>query len=235
MIAKLHYDTPIPRVADQLDGWQAIPVHESGEELVAISGNVIAVEPVYDTAAKGQLFARRSTVRRLKAAANLLPPSLQLVVLDAYRSLESQRRLYNQYFDAFARDSKQTNAELHRLTEQYVRLPNDSDDAPSPHLTGGAVDVTVRHRTSGEYLDFGTQHDDMCDASWLRYFEDKASLSPSELRARNNRRVLYAVMTNAGFVGYAYEWWHFNAPETQMGALVCGRDSATFGARRLPD
>jgi hypothetical protein len=50
------------------------------------------------------------------------------------------------------------------------------------------------------------------------------------MRACNNRRLLFQVMTQAGFQPYFAEWWHFNAPESQMGAAAAGLDHATFGA-----
>jgi hypothetical protein len=40
-------------------------------------------------------------------------------------------------------------------------------------------------------------------------------------------------MTQAGFQPYFAEWWHFNAPESQMGAATAGRHDATFGAMEL--
>src|SRR5258708_26851175 len=53
--------------------------------------------------------------------------------------------------------------------------------------------------------------------------------------ACNNRRFLFGMMTQAGFQPYFAEWWHFNAPESQMGAATAGLDYATFGAVGLDE
>jgi hypothetical protein len=53
--------------------------------------------------------------------------------------------------------------------------------------------------------------------------------------ACNNRRFLFGVMTQAGFQPYFAEWWHFNAPESQMGAATAGLDYATVGAVGLDE
>jgi hypothetical protein len=37
-------------------------------------------------------------------------------------------------------------------------------------------------------------------------------------------------MTRAGMQAYEAEWWHYNAPESQMGAAAAGLPKATYGA-----
>lgn len=91
----------------------------------------------------------------------------------------------------------------------------------------------------GKMLDFGTAFDHGGEKSALAYYEsriaDGQTLSDSDMQACNNRRLLYSVMTEAGFQPYFAEWWHFNAPESQMGAAVAGLDHATFEAATLEE
>jgi hypothetical protein len=60
-------------------------------------------------------------------------------------------------------------------------------------------------------------------------------LTDNDMLACNNRRLLFGIMAQAGFQPYFAEWWHFNAPESQMGAATAGRDYATFGAVGLDE
>ncbi|HET8842303.1 MAG TPA: M15 family metallopeptidase, partial [Ktedonobacteraceae bacterium] len=61
------------------------------------------------------------------------------------------------------------------------------------------------------------------------------NLTENDRLACNNRRFLFGIMTQAGFQPYFAEWWHFNAPESQMGAATAGLDYATFGAVGLDE
>jgi hypothetical protein len=88
-------------------------------------------------------------------------------------------------------------------------------------------------------LDFGTAFDHGGEKSALAYYESKIAageiLADNDMRACNNRRFLFGMMTQAGFQPYFAEWWHFNAPESQMGAATAGLDYATFGAVGLDE
>ncbi len=91
-------------------------------------------------------------------------------------------------------------------------------------------------RRNGKMLNFGTRFDYGGPEAALRHFEVKAEESPLNLddeEARNNRRLLYVVMTTAGLKPYADEWWHYNDPASQMGAKVAGREYAEYGAVEL--
>lgn len=91
-------------------------------------------------------------------------------------------------------------------------------------------------RRNGKMLEFGTRFDHGGPESALRYFEEKQKLQPltdKEKDALNNRRLLYSVMTEAGFAPYADEWWHFNDSATQMGAAALGKEYAEYGPAHL--
>ena len=86
-------------------------------------------------------------------------------------------------------------------------------------------------------LNFGTAFDYGGEKAAPMYYEVKIAageiLDAEEMQACNNRRLLHYVMTKAGFQPYFAEWWHFNAPETQTGAVSAGYTSAAMGAAEL--
>lgn len=223
----------IPPNAGDVSGWQEVPVRPSPESLVELDNLAIALWPIYRVRyqSSSKMLLRVSTYNRLVKAQSTLPPGVELVVLDAYRPLAVQQLLFDQCYHQFRSEHPdESPQQLTNRTEQYVRIPSMSDRVPSPHLTGGAVDVTLRYR-NGDLLDFGTEHDSMEERSWLRYFEDTENImNENEVIIRDNRRLLYWAMASAGFGAYMAEWWHFNAPETQMGAVATGQKIATFGA-----
>lgn len=243
----LSVNDAIPSDAGGVDGWRFVLLKECGEPLVAIGEGTeysdILACAVYAgehpsspyrgalaiEAAEPVIYLRRSVAERLRHAQATLPNGLRLVVFDGYRSVQVQQALYDQFLDEL-RDLRPSwsDGQLRDETERYVSLPSTSTSCPSPHLTGGAVDVAILK--DGRMLEFGTPFDHGTERSALRYFEDSHNVhTEADEIARDNRRLLYRVMHEAGFEGFMYEWWHFNAPETQMGARSGHRECAVFG------
>lgn len=280
----------IPLDPPGVAGWRDVPVAEAGSPLVALGpfsdyGDVFT-DAVYagerldspyrgDQALAGSLmtlFVRSEVAERLRAAQRLLPWDMRLVVFDAYRTLEVQGSLYTHFHDELARlHPGWDETRLATETQRFVSLPSTDPTRPSPHNTGGAVDLAIvrlspldalrlRHveralaRESGwerryalemrriglmrgaSLLDFGTRFDHGGEASALAHLEklaEKRALSTDERTARANRRLLASVMSAAGMQPYADEWWHWNAPESQMGARVAGIAAAAYGAAAL--
>ncbi len=111
-----------------------------------------------------------------------------LVVLDAWRSLTDQQRLLDYY-----KRSGPTRGFVAEVGLQSIR---------PPHVTGGAVDLTLSHL--GVPLALGTQFDSFTKLANLHFFEVEDGL------IRRLRRSLAAAMSNAGFVPYPPEWWHWS-------------------------
>ena len=87
-----------------------------------------------------------------------------------------------------------------------------------------------------ESLDFGAVRDHGDTESALDYLERLAQerdLTPTEHAALMNRRMLYNVMKRVGMQPLESEFWHYNAPETQMGSQVAGLPQAEYGAAVL--
>ena len=91
-------------------------------------------------------------------------------------------------------------------------------------------EIAKLYRDHAEGLDFGTAFDFAGQQSALTFCETDDSLGQT---AKDNRRMLYSVMTQAGFEPYAEEWWHFNSGN-QMAAMTRYRRTgeklpATYG------
>lgn len=291
--------SPIPLNAGQIQGWKDIPISEIGrsDPLVPLGplsqeAGIVTTSSIYfgehgnSPYAKGvnklegsllTLFARRSTAHRLLLAEQHLPAGHHLLLFDSYRPYQVQKSLHDFYMQKLSeKHPNMDNKTLATETQKYVSLPSTDPSRPSPHSTGGVVDVAIvklnqiheekLHRIRSqlaEYnldfskrvgleiqlsaimrrhskmLNFGTAFDHGGEKSALTYYEAKLAagkpLTDDEMLACSNRRLLFAVMSQAGFQPYFAEWWHFDAPETQWGAAAAGIDYATFGAAELDE
>ncbi|UZJ79446.1 M15 family metallopeptidase [Fictibacillus sp. KU28468] len=152
-------------------------------------------------------FLRKGTVEKLIKAAEKLPNGLKLVILDGWRSYETQLALYQ----AIKADLEAKNLTPEKIQEEiskYVAIPTRDLTKPSPHLTGGAVDLTIADEKS--WLDMGTDFDDFTEKAELEWYEKKHQLTQQEETIRDNRRLLRKVMEEAGFISNSEEWWHYD-------------------------
>lgn len=300
----------IPLEVPSVDGWKEIKIVENHEPLVALGPfsdfHDIFTSSIYygehsnspylhsSNKLEGSLitmFARRDVAEQLRQAQLLLPTNQYLIVLDSYRSLEVQRALYDHYLGALGKAHPDWDEPaLSRETQKYVSIPSSDATCPSPHNTGGAVDLAIYKlpvaadkrihdidarldvlaplapkefrpldeatnpvlreqymlemakvgllRQHAVILDFGTQFDHGGSESALNYFEElqyDRALSPEEISARDNRRILSNIMLEVGMQPYADEWWHYNSLKSQMGARAVDRGIAEYGGTNLSD
>ncbi|MDN6180573.1 MAG: D-alanyl-D-alanine dipeptidase, partial [Halomonas subglaciescola] len=118
------------------------------------------------------------------------------------------------------------NKTLTTHTREFVSLPSRAPHAPSPHLTGGAVDVTLCD-SDGLPLDMGTRFDEAVPESHAAALEGQPFC-----QARENRRLLYHAMGAQGFTNLPSEWWHFDYGD-QLWAHYRGESQALYGPARL--
>lgn len=146
-------------------------------------------------------WLRRGVVARLLESVQLdLPDGFGLAVYDGWRSPQTVTALYDHFY-----------GEGSDLEPGYLAPPSkDPDDPdnvddidPPPHLTGGAVDLTLSWR--GTPLSLGTPFDEFTPRAHLTALES----GPATLD-RDLRRLLFTVMTEAGFAPYEQEWWHYS-------------------------
>lgn len=153
------------------------------------------------------IYVRKGVFERLQQALTLLPQEYSLVLYDGYRPFQVQHYLFSHFSKQLAQQMPQaTSQEIMQATKRYVAFPSEQSAHLAPHLTGGAIDVTLAD-VDGKALDLGTAFDEMNAKSATRYFEQHPAENPL---ACQHRRLLYNCMTFAGFTNYAEEWWHYD-------------------------
>jgi zinc D-Ala-D-Ala dipeptidase len=195
--------------------------------------------------APAQVRCRRSVAECLALVdVRLKASGVELFVLDAFRPLALQRELWDFFLERAQQVlEKPSEADCIAFAGEYCSDPRRFDPTDSrtwpTHLTGGAVDLTLRASRSGEFVFMGGIFDDPDAISHTAHFErllsDKGGreqeLSLSQREALRNRRLLYWAMTEAGFASYAYEWWHFDLG-TQMWVVNSTRRAGADRAHR---
>ncbi|MFD2368967.1 M15 family metallopeptidase [Brevibacillus sp. GCM10020057] len=205
----------IPPIPANLDDQTACPppASECGEPMVPLTGYSprIAIYPAYYhlgyKGAQPEVYLRKGAAERLALAAGLLPAGYQLVVLDGWRSHEVQSSLYEGFRQSLIAQGWTDEEAIVEELRKFVAKPSTDLEKPSPHLSGGAVDLTITGPDG--WLAMGTDFDDFSELAETRHFETIAAPTEKEREIRDNRRLLYHVMTQAGFTNYAQEWWHY--------------------------
>lgn len=194
--------------------WKSIPIKECGENLVEISNlsERIIVKPAYlEQGIQGAIkacYVRESIANKLLRVVENLPLEYNLLVLDAWRPLEVQQALFDDFSEMIKTENPTFDESAILMeTQKYVSLASSNPQKPSPHYTGGAIDLTIITK-EGELLDMGTTFDEFRPIANTRYLENNRS--ETSLEALENRRLLYHLMAREGFTNYPYEWWHFD-------------------------
>ncbi len=145
-------------------------------------------------------WLRPEVVDRLIRALAALPDGFGLAVFDAWRPRDLQVELYEHaYADP-------------ELPPGFLAVPTEDPRLPAPHETGGAVDLTLT--VGGIPIAAGTDFDDFTPLAACAALEQVPGAD------RDARRLLYSVMSGAGFVVLQGEWWHFEYGTTRWAALT---------------
>jgi D-alanyl-D-alanine dipeptidase len=180
---------------------------------------------------------RRDVAERLTLANRFLMASefvtrhsggeVQLYVEEGLRSTALQGTVYNTIYPNFLRSLHPDWAEEEIMTERDRRVAKASLD--SPHASGGALDVKlVRFDGSGE-LKSGFNHADS-----LTIRPDYCEQNEGDDKPRINRRILYHVMTELGFVNNPEEVWHYGTGD-KLSSLLAGRPAYYAAVEGTPD
>ncbi len=231
------FDAPIPARDEPV--WaevEVVPIRDDGEPLLPLGlCRGLDVWPAYRhydvPGALSECYVRASVLERLLIAGRSLPAGLRLVVLDAWRPLEVQAYLHRCVTQLVSeRDASIGMQERCAVVRQFVAAPQVSR-APSPHLTGGAVDVSLCD-AEGRFLDMGTPFDAVTDASAIAWYEANGIDDAKSGQARRHRRLLHGAMTSAGFSSLPSEWWHYDFGN-QLWAWSTRQPPARYGAVEL--
>jgi len=193
----------------------------------------IKIHPMYfelGLSPYSQIFGRRAVLNGLLESLDYLPPEYGFLVWDVYRPRAVQSRLFDwmreEVRKKFPELSEQQNYEE---TRKFVLLPSKvGEEYCAPHLSGGAIDLTLFDISNSVELDMGTPFDDCTERAHSNYFDLKKPLTFEEENIKKNRNILRGAMEKVGFVSYQYEWWHFD-----MGDILWSQITgcpAAFGA-----
>ena len=178
----------------------------------AVGNHTIICESAYFVqgirGAVDRCLVRESVAKKLSEAVKLLPAGYGFKLYDTWRPYEVQYSLYYNYFGALVDSGKYedcTVRELRELTKTFVSLPVKGEDVSFVHSTGGAVDLTIVD-DRGLELNMGSGFDEFSEKSNTDYYEVHGGAET----VRDNRRLLYRVMTECGFTNLPSEWWHFD-------------------------
>ena len=209
------------------------------EQISSYAENRIIYEPVYFNlgfaGSVSQCKFREGTADRLLKALDVLPQGYGFKIFDAWRTFELQITLYKAYKDMILQNYTSrtdiTEEETDALVNKYVSIPENDPENPPVHTTGGAVDLTIIDMDTCQELNMGTSFDFFGEKAASDYFErqdvflkdrfckDRCHKNVSckergrnllDEKARSNRRMLYNVMTKAGFSNLPTEWWHYD-------------------------
>lgn len=157
--------------------------------------------------AEKQCFVRKEVFELLQKASTLLPDGYKFRVFDAWRPFKLQRELYEFYSQDIIKEfelEKCTDEQKKSIINKFISEPIEDTDYPPVHTTGGAIDLTILDAT-GEELAMGTEFDAFTDMAYTVAFENE-----KDKAIRNNRRMLYYIMTSVGFTNLPSEWWHYD-------------------------
>jgi len=153
------------------------------------------------------IYLRKSAYERLIEAISLLPDEYSFILYDGYRPLQVQQYLFQQFSNTIRTSHpRYSEKEILEETLKYVAFPSTEPSKTSPHVTGGAIDLTLGDK-EGNPLNMGSNFDEMSEKSTTRYYEHHLTENEEALK---NRRLLFNAMTAVGFTNYSEEWWHFD-------------------------
>ena len=249
---------PVPERRSTALDYHSVPVDRSDarfqEPLVNLAAYGIAGEsyyvradglnaPYYTQVAEEPhaVWSRQAIANKLaRINAALASSGLELFALDGFRPISCQRALWAfGIAEAKRQLVSPSEEECVAFAGQYFSNPSRYQEADATtwptHLTGGAIDLTIRRIDSGEQLFMGGIFDDPSIISSSHYYEahQRAGVA-SDIEARANRRLLYWLMREEGFANYPLEWWHFDFG-TQMWVFNGGDAQAAFyGPAAIP-
>ncbi|PJE13556.1 M15 family metallopeptidase [Legionella sp.] len=191
---------------------------ENEFEVVEFTNNIhprISIRPMYfelGFSPSPFIYGRAAVLQRLLKAIDFLPPKYGLLIWDVYRPRAIQAIIFEwmsqEIQKKFPHLSQQENYEK---TKKFASPPAKvGDQYCPPHLSGGAIDLTLCDASSGEELDLGTTFDDCSERAHRDYFDQLKHLTPKDKLIKERRKLLQDTLENVGFTSYPYEWWHFD-------------------------
>ena len=229
--------------------WRKLQIKECGEPLLALPPDI--TYPYYSKEMKltndHSVYLREHVLERLLVARErLVSIGYDIKVYDGWRSIEVQENLFWYYMKEFTaakfgmKDDFADLKELSKVKEYFLSLPPPTQSvmkdtnrtfvswpskdpgSPSPHSTGGSVDVWL-YESDGSASNLGVPFDWMEDDAGTFYHlkRNRQPFKGNDKKISGNRTKMILTMADSGFSCYGPEFWHFNLGN-QMDALVKG-------------
>lgn len=203
-----------------------ISIKENGENLVDIERYFrqkkisIKIELDWEKKDIPKCLVRHSIARKLVIVSRKLQkinPNFILKIVDGYRPIRLQKKLFKSiYSDMLNKNKNLSKQKLYLEVTKFIADPKNNP----PHSTGGAVDVTIVNKKNGKDINMGNKINSISSKS------QTFTISIND-NARKNRRLLFNLMTSAGFVNVPTEWWHYSYGD-QYWAAFYGKRYAKF-------
>ena len=202
---------------------------------VELTNNIhprITIRPMYfemGFSPSPKMYARQLVLTRLLAMLQQLPQEYTLLIYDVYRPRAVQATLFNWMRNEIRKRMPHLSEhENYQETKKYAAEPSIVGDAYcAPHLSGGAIDLTLTDASNGLACDMGTTFDDCTEKAHRNYYERKPPLTEEDREIKARRDLLQNLMEAVGFTSYQYEWWHFDIGD-RLWSQITGQPEA-FG------
>lgn len=192
-----------PSLAEPITELRRVPIRECGEPLVDYTAYCPGLEiasSVFDYTRA--TFVRRTVGDMLNRAVLALPKGYRLGILEGWRPVYIQRRMYLTSWNRFkALHPDWSDVQLRRVVNRFTAPPEAK--VPPPHSTGGAVDVFLVDE-SGRRIDHSSPYELLESKSFGMFCP---GLSPESER---HRTILREAMLAGGMTNYPSEWWHWS-------------------------
>lgn len=199
------------KIVEQDNGEPLVHIHDAAPSVRVLRPSVIP-------------YVRQTVAEMCEKAAALLPEGYHLGLVEGWRPLERQQRIYNRIWE-FAQEAfpHRDHAALRRTVCRWV-APTDQK-APPGHCTGAAVDVWLID-PQGEAIDISSPYDRFKAAPTYSH-----GLTET---AQQNRRILVEAMLTVGFSNCRDEWWHYSWGDAGW-AVRMGEAECVYGLAQLDE
>ncbi|VAW59779.1 hypothetical protein MNBD_GAMMA11-527 [hydrothermal vent metagenome] len=173
-------------------------------------------KPIRGSSQQGWL--RQSIAEKLERAnQKLIPFNTELLILDAYRSINCQRGLWEFFYERARTQNPAASEEtLRQYALGYVRDPRIFDPLDSQtfpiHITGSSIDVTLRYRDTKKWLNMGSKFEEIIPVSTSDYFERQLGqglINENDERLCN-RRLMDWALRSEDFLNDPVLYWHYD-------------------------
>jgi D-alanyl-D-alanine dipeptidase len=210
--------TVLPRSA-----WDAVVIKENDDPLVELKETDRLKFTVGMKHYQPTFFIRQGVAEKLYKVAKNLPGEFNLLVIECFRSTESQQQEWDRLFTEIKKVTQLPDEEV----EKRVRLLVAKPLPLANHHCGGAVDLTLCY-PDGTLVDMGTPYISQIKDLSAR---DKVPMLSNNIsdEATYFREVLRKHMEAEDFVWYPGEWWHYCYGD-RMWAVYSGRTECVYGS-----